>query len=95
MTHNISIASLPPHTPGNRVVYSFFFFAPLTFAVPRRVFCRFLRCLPIHAVSMLIPNATHRHAQTHGCQPSERRMNVRCCLLAFSILDATPTRTFL
>ena len=31
-----------------RFVYvSFFFFAPLTFAVPRRVFCLFLRCLPV------------------------------------------------
>lgn len=27
--------------------FSFFALAPLTFAVPRRVFCRFLRCLPV------------------------------------------------
>jgi hypothetical protein len=29
-----------------RDAYSFFFLAPLTFAVPRSVFWRFLRCLP-------------------------------------------------
>jgi hypothetical protein len=28
-------------------IYSFFFLAPLTLAVPRRVFCLFLRCLPV------------------------------------------------
>jgi hypothetical protein len=29
------------------VYFSFFALAPLTLAVPRRVFCRFLRCLPV------------------------------------------------
>ena len=29
------------------VYFSFFAFAPLTFAVPRSVFCLFLRCLPV------------------------------------------------
>lgn len=37
-----------PHLPQRFVYLSFFFVAPLTFAVPRRVFCRFLRCLPVH-----------------------------------------------
>lgn len=37
------------HTPQKkRVVYlSFFLLAPLTLAVPLRVFCLFLRCLPV------------------------------------------------
>jgi hypothetical protein len=42
-------------TTGKRIVYaSFFFFAPLTFAVPRRVFCLFLRCLPVLMVSIIL-----------------------------------------
>jgi hypothetical protein len=51
-----------PRGHGRYVYFSFFALAPLTFAVPRSVFCLFLRCL-------------------------------RCCLLAFSILEAKPTRT--
>lgn len=48
-----------PHTPEGRVVYfSFFLAAPLTFAVPRRVFCLFLRCLPNPLHISIIPILT-------------------------------------
>ena len=49
-----------PTSTRKRIVYaSFFFFAPLTFAVPRRVFCLFLRCLPvIHHISMILKSPT-------------------------------------
>ena len=60
---------LPPsatHTRKERVVYfSFFLAAPLTFAVPRRVFCLFLRCLPsAHHISIIpIPKVHRRDSQ--------------------------------
>jgi hypothetical protein len=47
---NTNLPPSPTYTRKNkeRVVYfSFFLGGPLTFAVPRRVFCRFLRCLPV------------------------------------------------
>jgi hypothetical protein len=41
-----------------RVLYlSFFLGAPLTFAVPRRVFCLFLRCLPVSVVLVAVTNS--------------------------------------
>jgi hypothetical protein len=48
-TQPTPIATKPPHTPymGRVVYFSFFLDGPLTFAVPRRVFCLFLRCLPV------------------------------------------------
>lgn len=39
--------SINPRPYERTVYFSFFALAPLTFAVPRRVFCRFLRCLPV------------------------------------------------
>jgi hypothetical protein len=49
-------------TKRERVVYfSFFLVAPLTFAVPLRVFCLFLRCLPVSILSAL--HFTHIHVQ--------------------------------
>ncbi|KAL3963141.1 hypothetical protein ACCO45_000145 [Purpureocillium lilacinum] len=57
-------AKAPIPTPGfyndaadskrPRAYFSFFALAPLTLAVPRSVFCRFLRCLPARGVSTLL-----------------------------------------
>jgi len=43
----------PTYTKPRVVYLSFFLLAPLTFAVPRRVFCLFLRCLPVKIISIV------------------------------------------
>jgi hypothetical protein len=58
--------NLPPsatYTKKKRAIYlSFFLAAPLTFAVPRRVFCLFLRCLPVpRHISMIPTRMIHRY----------------------------------
>jgi hypothetical protein len=71
---------LQPTYTRTRVVYSFFFLAPLTFAVPRRVFCLFLRCLPrFHHVSITLtaPKDT----------PQVRQGENRRTLLSAGLLD--------
>lgn len=45
------------------VYFSFFAFAPLTFAVPRRVFCLFLRCLPASQSHVSPPPTNPRHSE--------------------------------
>lgn len=46
------------------VYFSFFALAPLTFAVPRSVFCRFLRCLPVCFVSIPCPPTGRKQGRT-------------------------------
>lgn len=47
------------------VYFSFFAFAPLTFAVPRRVFCLFLRCLPASQSHVRPPPTNPKNVGTH------------------------------
>ena len=73
------------------VYFSFFAFPPFVFAVPRCSFARFLRCLPI--CRQHVSNSNDTHLDQKSCRKNPRKFHVRCCLLAFSILFAKPTRT--
>jgi hypothetical protein len=61
-SRNTNLPPSAPYTRKKRAIYlSFFLAAPLTFAVPRRVFCLFLRCLPVSRhISMIPTHMTHR-----------------------------------
>ena len=61
--------------------FSFFALGPLTFAVPRRVFCRFLRCLPVGGRNCQPSPAPtnpiflcHRSMRCPGCGVVERTL---------------------
>jgi hypothetical protein len=73
--------NLPPsatHARKERVVYfSFFLAAPLTFAVPRRVFCLFLRCLPSSNHISIIPNLTIPKCDSQRTLLSAGLLNLR------------------
>lgn len=77
--------------PNSTTVYFFFpplsFAAdpPLTLAVPRNSFLRFLRCFPITTYQYAIPIQ----------RPTTPVYDSLCCLLAFSIFEATPILTSL
>ena len=61
---------------SKRIVYFFSFFlaAPLVFAVPLRVFCLFLRCLPISRL--------HQHVLHHNLRSVGRKEPLRTLLSA-------------
>ena len=73
--------ALISQTPQRKRVdhFSFFLAGPLTFAVPRSVFCRFLRCLPVICCQYSI-----RRFKTLPC--SECR-DVRRTLLSAGLLN--------
>ena len=66
--------------PVERVVlYSFFFLAPLTFAVPRSVFCLFLRCLPVNQMLAFHPCMIY---------PYDYRIEIMCSGYRRTLLSA-------
>ena len=80
------------HPHRERIVYFFLSFEALfVLAVPRNSFDLFLRCLPVYQIPVSVPDPKNSQYPTNAIHG----LYVRCCLLAFSIFVAMPTRTSL
>ena len=80
------------HPHRESIVYFFLSFEALfVLAVPRNSFDLFLRCLPVDQFLVSVPDPPKIQYPTNAIHG----LYVRCCLLAFSIFVAMPTRTSL